>query len=89
MVVETDGKGFWWVDKHTGDGGFTVADTGHGPDAEASARFIAIAPEMFEALKIASATIDGLLSNLPDDDPPFAELTLSMLNALIDKAEGK
>jgi len=88
LVVETDGKGFWWVDKHTADGGFTVADTGHGPDAEANARFIAIAPEMFEALKAARDQIfDGLCAQGEED--PITPQVLAVLDDIIDKAEGE
>lgn len=39
-VKQTDGKGFFWVDKLTKDGGFSICNTGDSKRAEANADFI-------------------------------------------------
>jgi len=45
LTVKTDGNGFFWVDKDTEDGGFSVCNTGDGEEAEANANLFAAAPE--------------------------------------------
>jgi len=51
LIVKTDGGGFFWVDKHTKDGGFTVCNTGDGAEAEANANLYAAAPTLLDACK--------------------------------------
>jgi len=59
LTVKDDGNGFFWVDKNTKDGGFTVCNTGDGVVAEANAILYAAAPAMLEALNKALPVIDN------------------------------
>lgn len=39
--VQTDGEGFYWIDKQDSDGGYSIANLSFGPDSEFNAHRIA------------------------------------------------
>lgn len=66
LTVQTNGKGFYWVDKLTKVGGFSVCNTGTWKKAKANAILYSKAPEMYEAIKKYIEAEDGIVSGIAD-----------------------
>ena len=78
---QTDGKGFFWIDKLTDDGGFSICNCGDGEQAEENSLLIASAPEILEALKICIKRLKCL------EESGHGEAIILNAEAAIQKAE--
>jgi hypothetical protein len=93
----TDGKGHFWVNYITADGGGCICDTGNGSNAKKHANFIATAPTMFEFIKRNTDLLDACQkyvlwaqSNGSADECHSGLLEVDIaIKAAVAKAEGK
>ena len=83
--IQTDDKGFYWIDKITKDGGFSICNCGTAKNAEANALLIATAPKLLKTCKIMTALCRLKYGNL--DKKVYKEILKS--EQAIAKAENK
>jgi len=89
LTVKTDGNGFFWVDKDTEDGGFSVCNTGDGVEAEANANLFAAAPALLEALKMWQKAVEdgGQMMATSMERAKLANEAIKLTNIAIELAE--
>jgi hypothetical protein len=85
-VIQTDNRGFYWIDKLTNDGGFSICNLGNVEEAKANAALIAAAPELLEACR---DTLTRLEWWEEDRENRCIDNAFAVLKCAIAKAEGR